>query len=318
MTNDQRRFAWNLDWNLLRTFMVIAEHRGITAAANHLGVKQPTVSAALQRLEASVGHRLVERGPRRFQLTASGQKLHQEATQIFGSVAQLPYSLGKTRDVLRGHLSIALASHVVSPHFDEVLSLFAAAHPAVTFSLEVHPSRDVVRMVQENRVFLGICLLEDVPDGLESRMLFREFFRLYCGDGHWAYGRDRLTADEWRRLETVSFPTETLEGPLRAVRVLRDRLGLTDPPRGVCSSLHELRRLILAGIGIGALPAHVAQTDVETGRLWPITGPEPPAAVEVKMLSLDLRRLSEAERGFLDMLNGYLDNTPENERSYGE
>ena len=85
-----RRFAWNLDWNLLRTFMVIAEKQGITAAANVLGLKQPTVSAALQRLEASLGAKLVARGPRQFELTTAGRQLYEEAAEIFGAVAQLP------------------------------------------------------------------------------------------------------------------------------------------------------------------------------------------------------------------------------------
>ena len=47
----QERFAWVLDWNLLRTFMVIVEERSITRAANRLGLKQPTVSNALRRME---------------------------------------------------------------------------------------------------------------------------------------------------------------------------------------------------------------------------------------------------------------------------
>ena len=56
-----------------RTFQNIFRREGITAAANVLGLKQPTVSAALQRLETSLGARLVMRGPRQFELTAAGQ-----------------------------------------------------------------------------------------------------------------------------------------------------------------------------------------------------------------------------------------------------
>ena len=41
------RLARELDWNLLRTFLVLAEAGSVTAAAERLSLKQPTVSAAL-------------------------------------------------------------------------------------------------------------------------------------------------------------------------------------------------------------------------------------------------------------------------------
>ncbi|MGL1645734.1 helix-turn-helix domain-containing protein, partial [Vibrio parahaemolyticus] len=49
MARRAERLAWDLDWNLLRTFMVIVEEQSITAAADRLGLKQPTLSNALRR-----------------------------------------------------------------------------------------------------------------------------------------------------------------------------------------------------------------------------------------------------------------------------
>ena len=55
------RLVWDLDWNLLRSFVVIAEVKSITRAAERLNLKQPSVSNALRRLEDRIGQRLVER-----------------------------------------------------------------------------------------------------------------------------------------------------------------------------------------------------------------------------------------------------------------
>jgi len=35
----EHRFPWTLDWNLLRTFMVIVQQGGVTKAATVLGLK---------------------------------------------------------------------------------------------------------------------------------------------------------------------------------------------------------------------------------------------------------------------------------------
>ena len=51
----EQRFPWNLDWNLLRTFMVVVEQQGVSRAADFLGLKQPTISSALKRLEQTTG-----------------------------------------------------------------------------------------------------------------------------------------------------------------------------------------------------------------------------------------------------------------------
>ncbi|NHF72365.1 LysR family transcriptional regulator [Paracoccus xiamenensis] len=312
-----RRFVWNLDWNLLRTFMVIADRQGITAAANVLGVKQPTVSAALQRLEASMQVQLVARGPRQFDLTPAGRQLYQEAAAIFGAVAQLPDLIAENGDRLQGQVTVALASHVVSTHFDDLLSRFGLEHPGIGFALPVHESREVANMVRENRVTAGICLLDHPPEGLQTRVLFHEHFAIYCGAGHPGFGRVAIPAAELAEYETVSFQTETLDGPLRDVRLMRDRIGLKSHPRGLSSSLHELRRMIAAGLGIGALPVHIAADDVARGRLRRIEVPGGVARVPVHLVRHGGRRFSAAEAAFLAALDQMLDQVPETARDYG-
>lgn len=80
---DQRseRLVWELDWNLLRTFVVIAEVKSITRAAEQLKLKQPSVSNALKRLEDRVGRRLVERDATRFELTEVGKLLYEQSIE---------------------------------------------------------------------------------------------------------------------------------------------------------------------------------------------------------------------------------------------
>ena len=84
VTPRSERLVWELDWNLLRTFVVIAEVKSITRAAERLNLKQPSVSNALKRLEDRVGRRLVERDATRFDLTEVGQLLYEQAVEVFG------------------------------------------------------------------------------------------------------------------------------------------------------------------------------------------------------------------------------------------
>ncbi|UJB29613.1 LysR family transcriptional regulator [Chromobacterium sp. Beijing] len=56
-----------LDWNLLRTYLVIVEERGISRAAARLHLTQPAISRSLQRLEEHLNMRLIsQRSPQHF------------------------------------------------------------------------------------------------------------------------------------------------------------------------------------------------------------------------------------------------------------
>ncbi|KFE34520.1 LysR family transcriptional regulator [Thioclava atlantica] len=312
----EQRFPWHLDWNLLRTFMVVVEQRGISRAAYSLGLKQPTISAALKRLEETTGHELIIRKPNEFSVTRAGNLLYQECSQIFGSVSQLPSLLDSGAEELRGHISIATTSHVISDHYDAILHDFATSHPKVTFSITVVESEEVVSRVQQNRASFGICLLHKIPANMKASVLYREYFGLFCGPRHRLFARDEIALSEIEGETSVSFQTETEEGPLYPVALLRARAKLAPGWRGVSSNLHELRRMIVAGVGIGALPLHVAKRDVDSGRLRQLPPYDDLPMVNIYLLTNPLRKQSDAEAAFLDACHEAMRQTDLETRTY--
>ncbi|WP_232829445.1 LysR family transcriptional regulator [Tropicimonas sp. IMCC34043] len=312
----EQRFPWTLDWNLLRTFMVVVEQRGISRAADFLGLKQPTISAALKRLEDATGHELVIRKPNEFSVTRAGSLLYKECSLVFGAVSQLPSLLAVGGEELRGHISITTTSHVISPHLDDTLHGFAMAHPKVTFSVTVADSEEIEARVRQNRVSFGICLLHKIPSNLKARILYREYFGLFCGPRHRLFDRKRITLPDLEGETSVSFQTESDQGALRPVAQLRARAKLAPGWRGVSSNLHELRRMIVAGIGIGALPLHVAQRDVELGRLRQLPPYDALPLVNLYLLTNPRRKLPDAEEAFIAACGTLMDDVALEERTY--
>ena len=311
-----QRFPWQFDWNLLRTFIVILDQRSITGAAHVLGVTQPSVSASLKRLEDALQVKLIDRGSRHFRVTQAGLQLQEQAGHIFQSINELPNTLPSRSEALSGTLTLAMASHVVSPHFDRVLADFAQAHPAVNFALPVMASDEVMAWVRQGRATAGLCLIEGKPAGLDCRPLYYEYFALFCGREHPAFGKEEIGADEWAGFTSVCFQTETRDGSLRRVREMRDRIGLTLHPRGMSSSLHEVRRMICAGVGVGALPVHAVAEDVRQGRLWQMQAPVPPARVAVNLVTRQGAAQGGAASAFLAALNRMREETAETELDY--
>ncbi|MGM0585762.1 MAG: LysR family transcriptional regulator, partial [Pseudomonadota bacterium] len=257
------RLVRELDWNLLGHFVVMAESRSLTEAAERLRLKQPTVSAALKRLEDRLGRPLLERGPGRYALTEAGRVLYNEAVEIRGAVLRLGIAMREVADEVRGHVRVAMASHVQCPLFDQALADFHAAHPRATLTLDVTASREALSAVQSRRASLAVCLIKDRSPRLEYRRLYREFFGLFCGPPHPLFGREGLTHDDLEGQASVSFVTDQMNDALRPVALMRAAAGLDDRIVGASAHLEEVRRMILAGLGVGPLPLHVVSEAVE-------------------------------------------------------
>lgn len=312
----EQRFVWNLDWNLLRTFTVVVEQQGVTRAAEFMNVSQPTVSSALKRLEGTVGQKLLDRRPGHFALTAAGATLFEHARNAFGVISRIPNLVAASDSAVSGHVTIATTSHVVSSHYDEMLARFAHNYPDVAFTVTVTDSAEVVSRVRQNDASLGFCLLRSDESGLDTEILYRERFALYCGPSHRLFGRKDLDPGELVGERAVSFQTEAENGPLFHVRQLRERAKLAPEPRAISANLLEVRRMIVAGLGVGALPEHVAREDVERGLLWPVLPQHQLRETDVHVVTNPKRSLDGAERIFMRELRQMMADNQLEERTY--
>jgi len=319
MTNTRlspERILRELDWNLLRTFVVLAKSRSITDAAQQLNLAQPSVSAALKRLEERLGRRLIDRGPGRFKLTQAGEALLAESIDIQGAILRLTTLMRDTTDEISGHIRVALASHVVCPLLDSALAEFHAANPQATLSIDVHTSADTIAAVSARSASFAVCLVRDRNPKLEYRRLYREFFGLFCGPPHALFGRTGLTRSDLKGQRSVSFQTDRLQDALKPVALMRAQADIGDHVVGTSSHLEEVRRMIVAGLGIGPLPVHVAARDVRDGLMWRLPPYENPPAVDVHVVWNPRSQLNRAEAWLLERLLDKIEQTPMEERTY--
>jgi DNA-binding transcriptional LysR family regulator len=310
------RLARQLDWNLLRTFVVLAESHSITEAAERLNLKQPSVSSALKRLEERLGKRLIHRSPGHFELTEAGRLLHREAVDIHGAILRLGTLIRDITDEVSGHVRIAVASHVISPVFDDALTSFHATYPRATLSIDVSASREAIAAVVARRASMAICLVHHRSPKLEYRRLYREYFGLFCGPTHPLFGRAGLTKSDLAGHSSVSFVTDQISDALRPVALMRAEAELDDRIVGTSANLEEVRRMVIAGLGVGPLPVHVMRRDVEDGLLWQLPPYEGMPAIDVHVVWNPHAQTNRAEQALLNDLLMRIEKTPISERTY--
>lgn len=119
----------NLDLDLLRSFVTIAEVGSFTAAGDRLGRSQSTVSLQVKRLEELLGRRIFDRTPRSLELTEDGRQLLGPARQMLRLNDQTIAQIFEPE--ITGRVRIGVPEDFATAHLPAVLSAFATAHPLV-------------------------------------------------------------------------------------------------------------------------------------------------------------------------------------------
>ncbi|MHC5306372.1 LysR family transcriptional regulator [Bartonella sp. LJL80] len=291
----------NLNWNLLRTFLVIVEEGSITRAADRLLVRQPTVTTALQKLEETLGCQLIQRDSRRFVLTSHGEILRQECLEITRRVERIGQELIAVEDGLTGMVHIQLVTHIPVPALEHAMRQMRSTYPSVAIEIAVSSSQDIIRGIAQKQFPFGFCLLQKPVASLACHYLYREEFGIYCGSGHILYGQKNVAMEELRKEAFISFACAEQGQAFEPMIALRDGVGLGAWTVGSSRNLEEVHRMIAAGIGIGLLPKDVVADDVKSGRLWLLSTFQDTLGADVYFVRNPDMKPTPAERAFLDI-----------------
>ena len=91
------------DWNLIRSFVAVAEAGSLSAAARHLPASQPTLGRHIAELEAALGVVLFRRGRKGYELSESGAALYERARPMAEQAAAFQrLAAGNDLAALRG------------------------------------------------------------------------------------------------------------------------------------------------------------------------------------------------------------------------
>ena len=90
-----------MELRALRYFVTVAEELHFGRAAERLHIAQPAVSQQIARLERELGVQLLDRSPRRVQLTAAGHRVLTAARDTLASVDKVRTAAGRPLGMLR-------------------------------------------------------------------------------------------------------------------------------------------------------------------------------------------------------------------------
>lgn len=230
-----------LDIPTVQAFLLVAELQSFTRTAEALGETQAAVSMKLQRLEALLGKRLVERSPRAVRLTAEGAAFLEPARAL---IAAHDRALSGER-MPRAQLSLGISDHASGPELVPLLQRLNAVSPQLVLSVTTGFSRQLLDVYDAGGLDAVIARQEGSRRGGEK-----------LADD--AFGWFAVQRFAWRRGETL--PLATLAPPCGvralALRAL-DKAGLGWTEAFIGGGTMAVVAAALAGLAIAPLARRI-------------------------------------------------------------
>ncbi|MGB6487901.1 MAG: LysR family transcriptional regulator [Steroidobacteraceae bacterium] len=180
----------------LSYFVTLARERHFARAAEVCNVAQPTLSAAIRKLEEDLEARLVIRGHHFVGLTPEGERVLSWGRQILADYDSLREDLSRLRRGMVGTLRLGVIPAAM-PAVSFVTARFCEQHPAADVEIQSLSSRAIQRGLDAFELDGGITYLENEPlENVRRLPLYREHYVFVTRREHRLATRSSLTWTE--------------------------------------------------------------------------------------------------------------------------
>ncbi|SFS31789.1 LysR family transcriptional regulator [Saccharopolyspora flava] len=235
--------------------LAVAEEGSITAAAERLGLAQPSLSQQIGTLEKQIGVRLFTRTQHGMTPTVAGRAFLAEA-EVAATASRRAFTAARAAEGdLTGELIIAVYLGLGTRRLPRALGELRRRHPHLQVTIHEEPDpTDMERLARQGT--LDMVLVHEIPPGclFDVHKLGEESYVAVLPEGHPLLEQDAplvlgdLAGEGWVRYRRSSKLDEYL------ARLLSDR-GLAPRTVGRASQISTAVRLASEGLGVAIAPS---------------------------------------------------------------
>jgi LysR family transcriptional regulator, transcriptional activator of the cysJI operon len=249
----------------LKVFRTVAEQLNFRKAAEHLFLTQPAVTLQIKALEDDLGVRLFDRAANSVALTPQGTLLLGYATKIATLVSEAEQELGAEDGKVSGELSLGVSTTIAQYVLPRLLGAFLDEHPRVQFSLHSGNTDEVVHLLLESKLSIGLIEGPARDRGIRTEHFMQDELVLVTPR---AFESNRLSRDQL--LASSLLMREHGSGSRHVVETALEKAGLrlkTFKKVMDLDSTETIKSAVEAGLGIGFVSRWAISKELELGAL---------------------------------------------------
>lgn len=247
----------------LRAVVTLAERLHFGKAAEDLDIAQPSLSAAVKKVEEVLGERLFERTSRHVDLTSAGQRVVPRIRSVLEELAEIARS-GLPKELLSGRFRLGLVPTIGPYYAPRFLAALRERYPNLELVLTEALTENLLQMLRHRSLDAAVLCLPTGEPGLMETPLLREQFLLAVPFNHPLATAREVSAGQLEPGEMLMME----RGHCLREQAL-ETCGAT--PDSVlpaqAASVETLRHLVAAGNGCALIPEMAVTAGMDCGGL---------------------------------------------------
>ncbi len=284
----------------LKVFLSVANERSFSRAAEKMLRTQPAISLAVQRLEAELEEKLIDRSAKELLLTDAGKIVLEFARRFENLEAEMSNSLAELRDNSAGRLSIG-ANESTSLYLLNHIEQYRRMYPKVRVQVRRSLSSKIPMQLVDGDLELGLISYDPGDDRIISSTIYTDRLVFVVSPQHRLADRDTVSITD---LGMETFIAHNVLSPYREI-VLREfqrhRVPLNMDVE--MPTIETIRRLVQRNEGVAFLPKMCVEQEIEAGSLREVKVKELVCERKIRIVYPAKRALSHAAKAFLELVD---------------
>jgi LysR family transcriptional regulator of gallate degradation len=271
----RQTFIRSITSRQLTALIHVVELQSYTAAAQHLGLSQPTLHRTIKDLEQFCEQALLQRSPSGVEPTWRAKQLRRYASLFFAELQHGIDEMHEFNGQVNGSLRIGSLPLAITEIVPLAVLQLNDEFPEASISIVDGPYGEQFNSLLHGQLELIVGALRSPDPDTVQRLLFKDQLSIVVKANHPLATRQTITTAELQQLDWVAPAKST---PARHVfsQIFVSR-GLAPPSHVIeCSSLVAVRGILLNSERAALLPARQVEVEVRSGLLvvCPMTLPD--------------------------------------------
>lgn len=278
---------------------MVSKLNSFTRAAEHMHVAQPSVTAAIQKLEVELGLQLFDRSQKKVVLTVEGRIFHRHALKILHNIEETLVEMHDLANISKGTVKIGVPPMIGAYIFPAIFTHFKKMYPGVNLCMFEEGSLSALKKLETADLDLGLIILPPVTDMLHTMPVLTQEIVLCVSRQHPLAYRTSVSFDQLQKEDFILLKEDSYHRRVIMDRCRQHRFA----PRIVFSSnqIQTIKGLVSQGAGITFLMRMVAQ---DNPQIVPISLREP-IMIAIGMAWKKGKYLSKAAKALIDFIQNY-------------
>lgn len=283
----------------LETFLVVSEMGSFSLAAKRLHLSQPAVTARVQKLEALLGVRLLNRTTRSVEVTEAGTRLAARTRETLAGLRDLIADFTTHNVAARSRVSVVTTPMLAATMLPRLISRYNARYPDVEVNLLDIRHVAALQSLECGDSDVGVMALDAPQPKLRFTLLKKDPIALVLPAGH-PLAQERAVNLKQLARWPVMVP-DHYAALMAVVAQAFAQHGLQFKPAVTAANLTTVMGMLDAGRGVALLPAGMAQHNAQRPRIVvPLADCE--LYRDYGIFTPRHRELNAAARSFVDFL----------------